>query len=830
MKDYNLTDDSRLQPAIEWFAERGWEPFAFQRDVWLAYLNGESGLIHAPTGTGKTYAVWMGPLLAYLTQNNKPPRYDIPLRVLWITPLRALASDTSQSLMAPIREMAIPMWTVETRTGDTSSKVRSRQRRRLPTTLVTTPESLSILLARKNAPELFKHLQMVVLDEWHELMSSKRGVQTELGLARLRRWRPELRVWGLSATMGNLDEAMRTLLGAVDIHTGEIPTGRLIRGHISKQITVDSLIPETMERFPWAGHLGLKLLPQVLEGIEQAKSSLVFTNTRNQTENWYQAILNARPDWAGLIALHHGALDREVREWVEEALKAGELKAVVCTSSLDLGVDFTPVERVFQVGSPKGVARLLQRAGRSGHQPGVESRATCVPTHAFELVEVAAVRASALRGEVEARPPIRNALDVLVQHLVTAALGGGFDSDALFREVRTTHAYQTLSQAEWDWALDFVTRGGKALNAYDQYHRVVQGEDGRFIVSDKRIAQTHRMSIGTITGDSTLQVRYLNGKKLGRVEETFISRLNKGDKFTLAGRILEYQHTRDMTAYVRRATSKKGVVPRWVGGTLPLSDELTNGIRQRLDEARAGQYNEPEMQAVRPILELQAQWSLIPGSDELLIERIKTRDGHHLFFYPFEGRLVHEGLAALVAYRLSQRTPITFTIASNDYGFELLAAEPAPIEEALNDGLLHPDDLIDDIFASINSSEMAKRQFRKIARVSGLVYPNFPGGRRTAKQLQTSASLIYDVLEKYEQDNLLLWQARQEVLDRQFEQTRLHRTLQSISEGSLRLVAPPKPTPFAFPLLVDRWRATISSEKLTDRIERLQLSLERAAT
>lgn len=793
-------------------------------------MAGESGLIHAPTGTGKTYAVWMGPLLEYLEQIDTLPVGEIPLRVLWITPLRALASDTTDSLQTPLADLDLDAWTVESRTGDTSTKGRSRQRKRLPTTLVTTPESLSILLARKNAQELFKHLKMVILDEWHELMASKRGVQAELALARLRRWHPELRVWGLSATMGNLDEAMHTLLGVANFHTGEIPEGRLVRGRVSKQVTVDAIIPETMERFPWAGHLGLKLLRDVIAGIEQAQSSLVFTNTRNQTEAWYQAILNARPDWAGLIALHHGSLDREVREWVEGALKAGELKAVVCTSSLDLGVDFTPVERVFQIGSPKGVARLLQRAGRSGHQPGVESRATCVPTHAFELVEVAAVRASAQRGEVEARSPIRNPLDVLVQHMVTAALGGGFESEMLYREVRTTYAFQDLSEEEWDWALDFVVSGGNALHAYDQYRRVVKGDNGRYIVSDKRIAQTHRMSIGTITGDNTLEVRFLNGKKLGRVEESFISRLKKGDKFTLAGRILEFQHTREMTAFVRRASSKRGIIPRWGGGTLPLSDELTGGIRQRLAEAKSGIFKEPEMQAVQPILELQAQWSLIPAPDELLIERVKTRDGYHLFFYPFEGRLVHEGLATLFAYRIGKQTPITFTLASNDYGFELLSAEPAPIEEALDGGLLSINHLIDDIIESINSSEMARRQFRKIARVSGLVYPNFPGGRRTSRQLQTSASLLYDVLSKYDEGNLLLWQAKREVLDRQFEQTRLYIALEAIQRGKIRLIEPPKPTPFAFPLMVDRWRATISSEKLSDRVQRLQISLEKAAS
>jgi len=488
---------------LDWFKQRGWTPFEFQREVWSAYLAGDSGLIHAATGTGKTYAAWMGPLLEWITEhpNRKtwaklPPP---PLRVLWITPLRALAADTAEALSAPLTDLQIP-WLLESRTGDTSAAVRARQRQRLPSALITTPESLSLLLTRPDAADLFRDLRAVVVDEWHELMATKRGVQTELALARLRHWRPDLRTWGLSATLGNLDTALETLLGS----TPRAP-GKMIRGAVPKTLRIESIIPPQIERFPWAGHLGTKLLPEVLSVVDSGSSALIFTNTRSQTEIWYHAILNARPEWAGEIALHHSSLDRTVRDWVEDALRAGKLRCVVCTSSLDLGVDFTPVDSVLQVGSPKGVARLLQRAGRSGHRPGVESRVTCVPTNAFELIEVAAVRDAITAGHIESRSPFEAPLDALVQHLVTIALGGGFRADELLDEVQTTHAYRDLTDAEWAWALDFVTRGGEALRNYPEYARL-SVENGQYIVTDKEIARRHRMSIGTIVSDASLRV------------------------------------------------------------------------------------------------------------------------------------------------------------------------------------------------------------------------------------------------------------------------------------------------------------------------------------
>lgn len=817
-----------IQRIEAWFAGQSWEPFAFQYEVWQSYLNGESGLIHAPTGTGKTYAAWLGPLLEWMASGEG--QTEAGLRVLWLTPMRALAADTVEALNRPLADMDIP-WTVEKRTGDTSSHRRQKQLKKPPAALVTTPESLSILLSQDDARRLFSTLKLVVVDEWHELLGNKRGVQAELGLARLRSWQPDLRIWGLSATLGNLDEALAALLGMDG--AGGVRPGRLVRGVVPKEVIVDSLIPEQIERFPWAGHMGLKMLPQVLEAVEEARSTLIFTNTRNQTESWFQAILDARPEWAGEIALHHGSLAAATREFVENGLREGSLRCVVATSSLDLGVDFSPVDRVLQVGSPKGVARLLQRAGRSGHQPGVVSRVTCVPTHALELVEVAAVR-SAIRGEqIEGREPLDRPLDVLVQHVVTVAMGGGFDADELLREVRQTHAYRKLTDEEWQWVLAFVGSGGAALAAYPDYRRVVQ-VGGRYRVADQHVARRHRLSIGTITSDPMIQVKYMSGSTLGNINESFISRLTPGDKFIFAGRVLEFVRLRDMTAYVRRARGREGAIPRWTGTSLPLSAELASAVRHKLDDAHHGVFEDPEMWAVRPILRLQQKWSRIPEADELLIERVKTRDGHHLFFYPFAGKLVHQGLAALFAYRLSRLQPLTFTLTANDYGLELLSPEPAPLDAALAGSrgmrpLLSPDGLLEDIPASLNASEMARRQFREIARVAGLVFQGFPGQKRSAKQLQASSSLFYEVFSKYDQDNLLLAQAHREVLERQLEQSRLSQTLRRLSESRVVQEFVPRPTPLSFPLFVTRMQATLSSEKLADRIRRMTEGLEKWA-
>ncbi len=816
----------------QWFSARGWAPFDYQRRAWAAYAAGQSGLIHAPTGLGKTFAVWLGPVMQAMRETGqRAPRpasgrcdHD-PARVLWITPLRALANDTAQTLAEPITSLGLP-WSLELRTGDTSSTVKQRQNRRPPTALVTTPESLSVMLSYRGAAERFATLRCVVVDEWHELMSTKRGVQTELSLARLRRCVPHLQTWGLSATLGNLDEALDVLLGCGP----QRASGVQVSANLNKTIDVQTVAPESIERFPWAGHLGTRLVTQVVAAMESARTSLLFTNTRSQAELWFHAILASRPGLVGAVAIHHGSLEPRIRREVENLLRAGRLRAVVATSSLDLGVDFSPVDQVMQLGSPKGIARLLQRAGRSGHQPGATSRIIGVPTHAFELIEFAAARRAVDARRVEPRQPLRRALDVLAQHVVTIAAGDGFREDDLLQEVRTTHAYAQLTDDQWRWVMDFVRRGGEALSAYPDYARIVQDDDGRWVVASQRLARRHRMAIGTITSDASVKLAFGNGRAIGTVEESFISRLQPGDRFLFAGRSLELVRLRNMIAQVRRATGKRGAVPRWGGTRFPLSTLLADAVLQLLDEAGRGRFVGPEMQAVRPLLELQAEVSQLPAPGALLVETFASRDGRHYYIHAFQGRLVHEGLGAILAHRLTTDSPRTLTMNFNDYGIELLLADGHHVDVDQWRDLFDPETLNVDLLLCLNSTTMARRQFRDIARVAGLIFPGFPGQTQASRHLQASSDMFYDVFQEFDPDNMLLDQARREVLDQQLEVRRLQRAMAALQTMPIRLVQTEGLTPLSFPLWADRLREhEVSTEKWEQRMRRMTERLEAAA-
>ncbi|GGB85548.1 ligase-associated DNA damage response DEXH box helicase [Pseudoduganella buxea] len=812
-----------------WFAKRGWKVFPFQRAVWQAAAAGESGLLHATTGSGKTFAVWFAALQRAMCAR---PARKRGLRVLWITPMRALAADTLRALQESSAEL-MPGWVIDARTGDTSSAARARQARHLPDALITTPESLTLMLSKADAVTQFAMLDMVIIDEWHELMGNKRGVQTQLALARLRRFSFDagngaLVVWGLSATLGNLARAKEVLLGPG-------LEGVTVEGSIRKDLSVDTLIPANPSRFPWAGHLGIQMLPAVVDEIEGNATTLVFCNTRSQAELWYQNMLEARPDWAGIIALHHGSLDKAVRDWVELGLKKGELKAVVCTSSLDLGVDFLPVERVLQIGSAKGVARLLQRAGRSGHAPGRASRVTLVPTHSLELLEAAGAIQAVKDRDIEARTVPEKPLDVLVQHLVTVALGGGFRSEDLFDEVRLAWSYRNLTEQEWQWALDFVARGGQSLTVYPEYRRVLPDEEGVYRVPDVALGRRHRMGIGTIVSEAMIQVKYQSGGRIGTVEEGFISRLNKGDNFLFGGRILEFIRVHEMTAYVKRATGAKGAVPRWQGGKMPLSSELAHAALEQMRLVTEGVYSGPEMVAIAPLLEIQARWSALPTPQRTVIESLHSREGHHLFVYPFAGRAVHIGLASLFAFRIGRMQPITFSIAVNDYGFELLAPDNVdwPAIFAAPHGrdvaLFSTERLLEDVLASLNATEMSQRRFREIARIAGLIFQGYPGQPKSNRQLQASSSLFFEVFRKHDAGNLLLTQAQREVLEQELELNRLRATLEELQGRAVSYHETKRATPFGFALMVERFREKLTTEKLSDRVARVLRELEKAA-
>jgi ATP-dependent Lhr-like helicase len=793
-------------PAERYLEGLGLAPQAFQREAWSAWAGGDSGLIHAPTGTGKTLAAWGGPLAKGL---DRKPR---GLAWLWITPLRALAVDTARSLDAPLEALGAD-WRVGLRTGDSSNAARRKLRQSPPPAMVTTPESLSLMLSYADADRRLGGLRGVIVDEWHELLGSKRGVLLELALARLRRLNPDLRIWGLSATLGNLDEAMRALLGPAR-------PGRLIAGDLRRDIEVETLLPPTVEKFPQSGRTGLVQLPGVIEAIERAGSTLLFTNTRSQAELWFRAIESVAP-FADRVALHHGSIDRKSRLEAEAGLRDGRLRCVVATSSLDLGVDFSPVDQVIQVGSPKGIARLMQRAGRSGHRPGMNAKLLCVPTHALEILEIAAAREKMAAGEVEARVPPDGCLDVIAQHLVTVALGSGFREDAMRDEIADTRVGRSLRPEQWQWLLDFISRGGPALKAYPNFRRVEVGDDGVYRVGDRRIARMHRMSVGTITADASLQVRFKRGGKLGHIEERFLTRLKPGEAFIFAGRALKLERIRDMTAYVRAANSKKASVPRWAGGRLPLSTLLADSLLDLLARFEQGRGLPDDAVAIRPLLDEQQRRSALPGPERLVVERITSREGAHLYLFPFAGRLAHEGLAALLAWRIGQRSPRTFSLTVNDYGIELVSQAPVPLDASALRELLSPESLLDDILAALNASEMARHRFRDIARIAGLVFQGYPGRQKGARQVQASSGLMFDVLSEHDPANPLLDQSRREVLEAELEFGRLEACLIALSGREIVIAEPGKLTPLSFPLWADRLRGQLSSEQWADRVERM---------
>ncbi len=806
------TSPDPLDRVRAWFASRGWKPHAFQEHAWQAQCRGESGLVHVPTGAGKTFAAFLPALGELAVTPSKG------LAVLLVTPLRAVSRDTEKALREAAEAIA-PEVEVGSRTGDTSAGERARQRTRLPQVLVTTPESLTLMLASADAATRFSSLRTVIVDEWHELLASKRGVQVELALARLRRFSPGLRTWALSATLSNVEEAAQAAVGV-----GARAT--VVRDELPRPIVVDSIRPDEAIRLPWAGHLGLSMLEPLLERLDPSVPTLLFTNTRSQAELWFAAILKARPQWAERLALHHGSIDLETRERIEAAVKEGSITLVVCTSSLDLGVDFTPVEQVFQIGSPKGVARLIQRAGRSAHRPGATCRVVCVPTHAMELVEIAAAREAIERREIEVRPMLQAPLDCLVQHLVTIGLGGGFDADGLFDEVRTAWCYRDLSRGAFDWCLELAARGGATLGAYPKHHRLVE-RAGRYAVEDRRIAALHRLNIGTIAADPTISVRLQNGPRLGGIEERFIGRLRPGERFLFAGRHLELVRIRELVATVRPARATTNATPHWAGSRFPLSTALAAAVRRTLDAARRGVPPDvPEMASAAAILAAQAERSRIPAAGSILAEVFHAHRhggvGSHLFLHPFEGRLVHEGLSVLLGLRFGRRRRGSFAVSFNDYGVEWWSEEPYPFETMLEGAevarLFSRNRLVDDLVEAVNLGELSRRQFRDIARVAGLVQQRTLGGESSARQLQAGASLIYEVFSQFDPGNLLLEQSRREVLDRQCEGERLARTLARLEAGPIELVELEAPGPLAVPLIADRLGTTLSTESVTEQL------------
>jgi len=792
-----------------WMADKGICPFKFQAETWRKFGSGYSGMVIAPTGFGKTYSVFLALITDFL---NHPEKYEKGLKMIWITPLRSLSKDIAKAMQEAIGEIGLD-WMVGVRNGDTDPKVRQQQVKNMPEILVATPESLHLLLGQKNHQRFFKSLKVIVVDEWHELLGSKRGVMMELGISQLRKYVPKIKIWGITATIGNLDEAMEILIPYNTRKT-------TVTAKEKKKIDIIPVLPDEVEILPWAGHLGHKLADKVVPIILNSTSTIVFTNTRSQSEMWYQLLLNAYPDFAGQIAIHHSSIDAHLRIWIEENLSSGKLKAVVSTSSLDLGIDFKPVDTVIQIGSAKGVARFLQRAGRSGHSPFETSKIYCVPTHSLELIEVSALKEAVKNNVIEPRDPQVLCFDVLVQFMMTLAVGDGFYPDEMYPRIKETFAFREMNEEEWKGIIDFLTIGGKALKSYEEFHKVVIDETGLYKVTSRRIAMLHRMNMGVIVSDAMLKVKFISGGYIGMVEEYFISRLKKEDKFILAGRVLEVAMIKDMTVFVR-ASKGKAFAPSYLGGRLPLSSNLGHFLREKLSGALNPKASEKELKFLHPLLANQEERSHIPREDEFLVEMIKNREGYHLFMYPFEGRLVHEVMAALVAYRISKLAPISFSMAMNDYGFELFSDKEIPLTEENLQGILTRDNLMNDVISSINSAEMARRKFRDIAVISGMVVQNFPGQQRSNKSLQSSAGLIFKVLEDYDPNNFLVRQAYTEVFNMQLQEQRLVEAFKRIEKSKIILKHAASFTPLSFPIKVDSLRQTLSSEDLDSRIQKL---------
>jgi ATP-dependent Lhr-like helicase len=871
-----LTNTPGYKVIKNWLDAQDRKPFKFQQEAWESIINNESGLVNAPTGFGKTYSVFLGAVIQFINAHpaDFAAKKNNGLQLLWVTPLRALAKDIARAMEEVIAELGM-QWRIGSRNGDTPVAERQKQKRSMPEVLIITPESMHLFLAQKDYASTFNDLKILAVDEWHELIGSKRGVQVELAVSRIvnvrkkgigewelgtnasvnkdkvQRTKDErqvginetqfqipnsnelisqstnqpnhpLSVWGISATIGNLDEAKEVLLRPLR------KEGIIIKAEVKKKFEIESVIPDEIEKYPWAGHLGIKLADKVIPVVEKNRTTLIFINTRGMSEMWYQTLLTVAPDLAGVVALHHGSIERELRIWVEEALHEGILKVVVCTASLDLGVDFRPVETVIQVGSPKGVARFLQRAGRSGHQPDAVSKIYFLPTHSLELIEAAALKEAIAQQFIESRQPLVMCFDVLIQYLCTLAVSDGFYPDEIFEEVKSTFCFSEINREEWNQLLQFITVGGIALHQYDDFKKVEIMEDGLYKINSRRIAMRHRMHIGTIVSDAMLKVKFMSGGYIGMIEEYFISRLNPGDVFTLAGRNLEFVMIKDMTAQVRKSNATKSIVPSWNGGRLPLSANLGLMLRRKLNEAADNEHfpkKEIELSALKPLFDLQKKLSAVPKENELLIEHIETKDGFHLFVYPFEGRLVHEAMAALLAFRISRITPITFSFAMNDYGFELLSDQPIPLDDSNVYELFSEEHLFEDIQRSVNASEMARRKFRDIAVIGGLIFQGMPGEYVKQRHLQSSAGLLFNVLAEYEPNSLLLRQAYQEVMYQQMDEVRLRNMLQRIQKSKINITFPERLTPFCFPIKVDSMRETMTSEKLEDRVKRLQAQL-----
>ena len=834
-----------------WFAGRGWSPREHQLELLAKAGDDRSALLIAPTGAGKTLAGFL-PTLVELSassssvrsaQNNvistgRGVQRSRGLHTLYISPLKALAVDIARNLETPIAEMELPI-KVETRTGDTPVSRRQRQRRYPPDILLTTPEQLALLLSSDDAPFLFSQLRRIVLDELHALVTSKRGDLLSLGLARLWQLAPQMRAIGLSATVAEPESLARFLVPQPD---GNSTAADIVIAGGAAAPIVEML--DTSERLPWAGHSARHALPEVYELIKRNKTTLVFVNTRSQAEMLFQDLWRMNDD-ALAIALHHGSLDVAQRRKVEDAMAAGKLRGVVCTSSLDLGVDWGDVDLVINIGAPKGASRLMQRIGRANHRIDEASRAVLVPANRFEVLECA-VAIDAVNENAQDTPPLRTgALDVLAQHVLGRACGAPFLSDELFDEVRTAAPYSALARSDFDDVVDFVATGGYALKTYERFARIKQDKAGRWRVANPRVRQSYRLNVGTIVEESMLKVRLVRsrgggsgstgalgrgGRMLGEIEEYFIEGLVVGDTFVFGGEVVRYEALAEDHVYVSRASDKDAKVPSYMGGKFPLSTYLAERVRKLLADKRAWSALPDQ---VRDWLSLQADLSRVPGARELVVETFPRANKHYLVCYPFEGRLAHQTLGMLLTRRLERARARPLGFVANEYALAVWSLGDMSFmirQGKLDlDALFDPDMLGDDLEAWLAESALMKRTFRTCAIISGLIARRFTGEEKSRRQVLFSTDLIYDVLRKHQPDHVLLRAARADAATGLLDIRRLSDMLTRI-KGRITHRELTRISPLAVPVMLEIGREAVYGEASDELLAEAAEELVREAT
>ena len=778
--DIKAQDDlERDRPAdalTGWLHSRGWAWFPHQLETLKAALTGKDILLCAPTGAGKTLSGFL-PSLTELLNTPKRPK---GLHTLYISPLKALTVDVHRSIGKPIEDLKLPI-TYETRTGDTPASKRSRQKTKPPDILMTTPESLALLLSYDNAAEYFANLRYIIIDELHALMHSKRGDLLSLGLTRLQTISNAQRI-GLSATVADPQTAGEWLFAKegviVTAPTRTVPNIQIL---------------QAKKRIPWAGHMALYAMPEIYDAISQGGMSIIFVNTRAQAELIFQNLWKLNEKTLK-IALHHGSLERELRRKVEEKMAQGELDCVVATSSLDLGIDWAEVDLVIQIGAPKGVSRLLQRIGRSNHRLNEPSRALLVPTNRFEYIECVAAQTAILHGELDGIAPKKGGLDVLAQHIFGTACSRPFQPDELYNEVVSAWPYKDLTRIDFDRILEFVKNGGYSLQAYDRYKRLELNEDGRYALTHPSFARQYRMNIGTIVEAPVLRVK-MGRRKLGVIEEYFINHLAPGDTFLFAGNVVQFEGIRDGVVMVSRTTSANPKIPSYDGGKLPISTHLSLRVRDLLETPDNWQ---PLPERVRNWLSLQKEKSLLPGTDHLLVESFPRRGKHYLVAYPFAGRNAHQTLGFLIMRRMKRNGDKPLGFVASDYALIIWSmGKPQNIDDLFSVDLLG-----EELHEWLADTPLLKRTFRENAVIAGLIERRHPGQQKTGRQMTFSSDLIYDVLHKYEPDHILLRAAWQDATGGLIDTGRLSDMLVTFKD-KLLIKNLKKVSPLAVPMMLE---------------------------